>query len=88
MTPPDVFNPQQSAEIDRRIVEMMTAVMGVGQYSAICQGIADRRAVMVEEMYARKIAEIQCPKRAAAVAAMSHKEFMAYLMGSRSDPDE
>lgn len=42
--PDPVFTPKQSAEIDRRIVEMMTAVMGNGQYSRICQGIADRRA--------------------------------------------
>jgi hypothetical protein len=38
------FTPEQSAEIDRRIVEMMTAVMGTGQYSGVCQAIADRRA--------------------------------------------
>lgn len=39
------FTPEQSAEIDRRIVEMMTAVMGEGEYSRRCQAIATIRAV-------------------------------------------
>lgn len=38
------FTPEQSREIDDRIVEMMTAVMGEGEYSASCRSIADQRA--------------------------------------------
>ena len=39
------FTAAQSAEIDRRLVEMMTAVMGDGEYAQVCQTIADQRAI-------------------------------------------
>lgn len=38
------FTAEQSAEIDRRIVEMIVAIWGQGHYAEVCQRIADDRA--------------------------------------------
>jgi len=38
-----IFTPAQSAEIDDRIVEMIVAIMGEGQYSRACRAIANER---------------------------------------------
>lgn len=46
MTQP--FTPEQSREIDDRIVEKVVAVMGEGQYSRRCRAIANERALEIE----------------------------------------
>ncbi len=39
-----VFTDAESSEIDRRIVELLTLVMGDGRYAAQCRTIAETRA--------------------------------------------
>lgn len=49
------FTPNQSAEIDLRIIEMVRAVMGDGQYVRACENIAARRSQKVCEDHERKL---------------------------------
>jgi hypothetical protein len=46
--PEQPLTPAQSAEIDRRIVEAITVVMGEGEYSKRCRDIAYVRAVKIK----------------------------------------
>jgi len=42
------FTAAQSREIDNRIVEMVTAIMGEGEYASRCREIASFRARRIE----------------------------------------